>query len=300
MDPPPKSKDMVVFRILGWTKTWRNHWVSIIFSDQVMVRGCLQAGLVDKAVAVVRCAYHLSLGQSWNMVVSADGHEGSSHFLFNLVRTQSIHAQWMKHQCRDTHVCCTYLYTVYIITLMNLHIYPLYIETHTILSTTSHPKVAYLLTTRKLKTFPISLPIFEAGTWSLWNRWIVPRCWEIPVGFGDHRERQNRSTVHTLMYGRSHRNTMKTKWNVFVRCLLTIFLTKEKSRSTMFRKKYTHQSFRFVSTHLWNKNPPNLYQKAKEGLLFGLGELPFGCAFLAKMNRRLKPHALMKSSSPWT
>lgn len=31
-------------------------------THQVMLRGCLQAGLLEKAVSVVRCAYHLLLG----------------------------------------------------------------------------------------------------------------------------------------------------------------------------------------------------------------------------------------------
>jgi hypothetical protein len=30
-----------------------------ISAMQVLLRGCLQAGLVDKALAVTRCAYHL-------------------------------------------------------------------------------------------------------------------------------------------------------------------------------------------------------------------------------------------------
>jgi len=85
---------------------------------------------------------------------------------------------------------------------------------------------------------------------------------------------------------------MKTKRNVFVRCLLTIFLTKEKSRSTMFRKKYINLSIKGSFNTPVEQKSLNLYQKAKEGLLFGLGELPFGCAFLAKMNRQVEASCL--------
>lgn len=175
------------------------------------------------------------------------------------------------------HVYCIHHY----IDRMNINIYPLYIDTHTILSTTSHPKVAYLLTTRKLKTFPISLPIFEAGTWSLWNRWIVPRCWEIPVGFGNHGGRQNRSTVHTLMYGRSHRNTMKTIIIVFVRCLLTIFLTKKSKIYYFPQEIYNYKPInqRFFQ-HTFGPKIPKPLPKGQRGNSFWLGGLPAGWSLM--------------------
>ena len=85
---------------------------------------------------------------------------------------------------------------------------------------------------------------------------------------------------------------MKTKRNVFVRCLLTHFFDKRKIK-IYYVPQEIHPSIVSVrfNTPLEHKSL-NLYQKAKEGILFGLGELPLGCAFLAKMNRQVEASCL--------